>query len=55
MAQEAGNATNGQALLTPDAIVRRLREFTLFSRLTDEEFKAVLRLMRARAMNEARF
>ncbi len=52
MAQEAGNATNGQALLTPDAIVRRLREFTLFSRLTDEEFKAVLRLMRARAMNE---
>lgn len=52
MAQEAGNATNGQALLTPDAIVRRLRESTLFSRLTDEEFKAVLRLMRARAMNE---
>ncbi len=52
MAQEAGNATNGQALLTPDAIMRRLREFTLFSRLTDEEFKAVLRLMRARAMNE---
>ncbi|MFN4292832.1 MAG: cyclic nucleotide-binding domain-containing protein [Thermoflexales bacterium] len=52
MAQEAGNATNGQALLTPDAIVRRLRESTLFARLTDEEFKAVLRLMRARAMNE---
>ncbi|GIV85059.1 MAG: hypothetical protein KatS3mg052_2066 [Candidatus Roseilinea sp.] len=52
MAQEVGDATNGQAPLTPDGIVRQLRESTLFSRLTDAEFKAVLGLMRARAMGE---
>ncbi|PJF48108.1 MAG: hypothetical protein D6709_06975 [Chloroflexi bacterium] len=52
MAQEVGDATNGQAPLTPDALVRQLRESTLFSRLTDAEFKAVLGLMRARAMDE---
>ncbi|MCS6848020.1 MAG: cyclic nucleotide-binding domain-containing protein [Anaerolineae bacterium] len=62
MAQEAGSATNGQApgpnskatqaIPTPDDIVRRLRESTLFSRLTDAEFKAVLGLMRTRMVNE---
>lgn len=62
MAQEAGNATNGQAPepdskaiqapLMPDDVVRRLRESTLFSRLTDAEFKSVLGLMRTRTVNE---
>ncbi|BCX05204.1 MAG: hypothetical protein KatS3mg053_3142 [Candidatus Roseilinea sp.] len=62
MAQEAGSATNGQvpesdskaiqATPTPDDIVRQLRASTLFSRLTDAEFKAVLGLMRTRMVNE---
>lgn len=62
MAQEAGSATNGQApepdskaiqaTLMPEDFVRRLRESTLFSRLTDAEFKAVLGLMRTRMVNE---
>ncbi|MCL6510441.1 MAG: cyclic nucleotide-binding domain-containing protein [Anaerolineae bacterium] len=62
MAQELGSAANGQAppadsqavqaSLMPDDLVRRLRASTLFSRLSEDEFKSVLRLLRARAVNE---